>query len=419
MISAGELTESVRIAVASLRSNLLRAVLTTGGVVVGVVLVVLMGWTINGLDAIWEKTISIIGKDMIYVDKWDWAGGRNWRKLEARKDITLDQANLLSNSLESAELAVPLVRQWGASLVRENLSIRGAVMGTVSAYGATPAATTEEGRFFTPIEDAEGSNVVVIGYAIARSFFPSGGSLGQIIKINGRPFRVIGVVEKRGFLFMDFIDQQVFIPLEAFRSSLGLTNVSFSVAIKAGNERMLDVVRDEAVGMMRNIRTVQPGKPDDFSVNEMKAFDAQAANIRTGIWIVGMGLTVLAFLVGSIGIMNIMFVSVTERTKEIGIRKAIGAKRTTILVQFLVESALLCLVGALIAFPFSQAIVASARWLAVDVFDFEAATAVSPFIPVNLLLLAVVVSVIVGLLAGLAPAWRASRLNPVEALRFE
>lgn len=414
-----EVQESFRIAVTSLRVNLMRSILTTAGVVVGVVLVVLMGWTIGGLDAVWEKTISIIGKDMIYIDKWNWAGGGNWRMMEARKDITLEQAEALSARMESAEETIPITRKWGGSVSLGNTSLRCSIMGTTSTYGNTSAGSTEEGRFFNEVEEREAEKVVVVGYNIKKNLFPNESPVGKYLKIAGVPYRIVGVVEKRGFLFMDFIDNQVFIPLYAFRSSFGFFDRSFSVGLKAGSERMLDIVRDEAVGHMRSIRNVAPADEDDFSINEMKAFDQQAKNIRLGIWVVGMGLTLLAFIVGSIGIMNIMYVSVTERTKEIGIRKAIGARRSSILAQFLIESAMLCVAGALIAFPIAQIIVGSAQYLAVNVFDQDWASVVSPLVPFDLLGIAVGVSILVGLLAGLLPAIKASGLDPVEALRSE
>lgn len=414
-----EFAEAFRMAVDALRSNLLRAILTTGGVVVGVVIVVLMGWAINGLDSVWEKTISIIGKDMIYVDKWNWSGGGNWRDHMARKDITLDQAWALSSRMESAEATMPLIRKWAGNVSVGNQSIMSTVMGTTADFGITPAGKMTSGRFFTPVEEQLGERVVAIGSAVADKFFPDKNPVGTIIKIQNIPFRIVGVIEKRGFLFLDFIDNEMYVPLEAFRSAFGFYDRSFSIAIKTGSESLLPIARDEAIGHMREIRNVHPADPDDFSLNEMQAFDDQVKSIRLGIWVGGILLTIISFIVGSIGIMNIMFVSVTERTKEIGIRKAIGAKRSSILLQFLVEASVLCVTGALLAFPIVQFIISSIKLLLVNILKLSWAEPISGFIPLDLLGIAIVVSAVVGILAGFIPAFKASRLDPVEALRAE
>ncbi|MGA0834344.1 MAG: ABC transporter permease, partial [Candidatus Kapaibacteriota bacterium] len=221
MLRWSELGESFRIAVEALRLNLMRSILTTAGVVVGVVLVVVMGWTIKGLDAVWEQTISIIGRDMLYIDKWNWAGGGNWRNMEARRNITLRQATLLKDRMESAEVVIPLARRWSSTVQYGSKSVSCSVQGTTYEYGSTPAGTTEIGRWYSESEDLQGDRVVVLGYGVARAVFEDSNPTDAIVKIAGYPFRVIGVVEKRGFIFMDFIDNQVFIPLRTFQGVYG------------------------------------------------------------------------------------------------------------------------------------------------------------------------------------------------------
>jgi putative ABC transport system permease protein len=216
---------------------------------------------------------------------------------------------------------------------------------------------------------------------------------------------------------MDFIDNQVFIPLTTFNAVMGDFGRSFSIAVKAGSPDRLDYVRSQTRGHMRMIRNLDPWEEDDFSINETKAFESTVKEIRYTVWGIGIGMTVLSFVVGIIGIMNIMFVSVTERTKEIGIRKAIGAKKRSILLQFIVEAAALSFIGAIIAFLGCSGLVYLVATLvpkAVPELSF-----LSPVIPYQLLLIASVVSIFVGMLAGLIPAIRASNLDPVDALRYE
>ncbi len=190
------------------------------------------------------------------------------------------------------------------------------------------------------------------------------------------------------------------------------TRGSLSIAVKAGGEDRIEDVRAETIGYMRQVRNLAPGANDDFAINESAAFKDQIAPIRAGVWGVGIGMTMLSFIVGVIGIMNIMFVSVTERTKEIGIRKALGAKRSSILFQFLVEASTLCFIGALISFVLCSLLMPAV------VYGMEI-TFLSPYIPLNLLFIATCVSVVVGVVAGMVPASRASKLDPVDALRYD
>ncbi|MBL7999953.1 MAG: ABC transporter permease [Candidatus Kapabacteria bacterium] len=410
-----EYIESSRIAFDALVANKLRAILTMLGVIIGIMVVTMMGWALSSLDAAFNATIDILGADMLYVDKWDWAGGRNWRETMSRKNITLQQAEEFGKRMTNAELCIPMSSLWGRTLVYTDLKASGfTVTGTRATYALTSAGDVQDGRFFTEIEDRYSENVVVVGYGIKKLFFPNSDGIGQTLKINGVPFTIIGVIAKRGTALMDFVDNQVFIPLNSFFGTYGTSVRSLSIAVKAGSPEKLDDLRSETVGMMRQVRNIPPDKDNDFSINETQMFREQMATIRVVIWSIGLGLTIMSFAVGIIGITNVMFVSVTERTKEIGIRKAIGAKRSSILIQFLIESTALCFIGALAA-------IALCLGLAFVIYMLfkEDAPFLTPYIAPGILFIAIIVSFVVGILAGLLPAIRASRLDPVDALRYE
>ncbi len=414
-----DVTESLRIAFDSMRSNKLRSGLASLGVVIGISFVIIMGWVLSGLDKAMQDTFNIIGTDMIYVDKWDWAGGgHNWKEMQARKNITYEQAMEFMKRVSTAEVVFPTARKFGIKVKYQSDYFPGlSVEGTTPDYGRTPSGNMEDGRFFNEYENQSSANVCVLGHKIYETMFPNGGGIGQYIKIEGRYYQVIGKVTKQGTLLMDFVDDIIFIPINSFFGIFGKSNRNVTIGLKAGTQENLDNVRSEAEGLMRTIRNIQPGEKNDFSLNETKAFEAMIATFRAAVWGVGIGFTILSFVVGIIGIMNIMFVTVTERTKEIGIRKAIGAKKKSILIQFIIESAFLCFLGAIVSFIITSIIVfAAATFLPKAVPQLEF---LSPVIPFNLLIIATIVSLIVGMLAGVIPARRAANMDPIDALRFE
>lgn len=413
-----EINETIKIAFNAIWVNKLRSFLASLGVVVGISFVLLTGWILTALDGALEDTFNLIGADMLYVDKWDWAGGKRWEDIRQRKPISLPQAKELCERMTSSELALPIARRFGGAIKYKENKIDGVtVQGTKSGYGLTPGGTIIQGRFFNENEDNYSANVVVLGYGVNKTLFPNNDGIGKTLKIAGNNFSVIGVVKKQSTVMMDFIDNQVYVPLTSFVGTFGSFRRSLSVAIKAGSKERLDIVRAEAEGVMRTIRNIKPGQDNDFSINETKAFEETIKTFRMYVWGIGIGMTILSFIVGIIGIMNIMFVSVAERTKEIGIRKAIGAPKRSILFQFIIESAVLCFIGALTSLALCSSLVFGAATILPKYY--ESLSFLSPIMPYELFVIATIVSVVVGILAGLIPAYRAANLDPVDALRFE
>jgi len=264
------------------------------------------------------------------------------------------------------------------------------------------------GRFFTPSEDDGGRPVCAIGSEVAANLFTNENPIGKMIKIGAGNFRIVGVLEKQGSIFgMESLDNRAYIPINRFFKVFGSRRGGIQIMVKAISLQDLDEAKEEVRGIMRKSRGLRPKQADDFAINQQEMIIQTFNTIGVVIAGVGLFITGLSLFVGGIGIMNIMFVSVTERTREIGIRMAIGAPRRTILQQFLMESAALCLmggiIGLMIAFPLSL------------IVDQILPTAM----PLSIVGIAILVSLFVGVVSGFLPAYRASRLDPVDALRYE
>jgi putative ABC transport system permease protein len=411
-----ELTESLRIAWAQLLAHKLRSLLTALGVIIGIVAVTLMGTAIHGIDLGFQNSLAMLGDDVIYVDKWPWTNVPDWWNYANRPQIRPESATRLNRIIDGTphsllDVAVPVASRSMTINAAGNQAGGVQVYGTTSDYGRIMVADFQDGRLFTTSEAEAGRAICVLGYDVAQALFPNRPALGQTVMLaGGHPVTVVGVIARQGeFLGLFSFDNQALIPLQAFKKYYG-TRQGGELRIKVKDKTQLLAAADELTGAMRRVRGQLPGERDNFSVNQQQAFKQQLDPIEEGIAIAGLFVTGLALFVGAIGIMNITFVSVKERTKEIGTRKALGARRRTILLQFLIEAVSICLVGGIIGLG-----ITCGTCLLVGHF--------MPNLPVEislpLVFIAMVVSTLTGIAAGFAPAWGASRLDPVEALRYE
>lgn len=404
--------EALKLAVSSILGHKLRSFLTLLGVIFGVATVIVVVSLIEGFNAYVDEKIANIGTNAFSVSKYSIEDFASVEALNAarrrNKDVTMEDAAALQarggsiRDVGGKEDVTGDVKFGPTTLYRVHIS---ATTPNIAEIERIDAA---EGRYFTGSEEESRRNVTFIGADVADKLFPTASPLGQTIRIDGRPFEIIGVGTAKGSVFGQPQDMYVAMPLSTFLASYG-SRRSINLSVTSTNPASYDDAVEEARVVMRTRRKLGLNEKDNFGIITPSAINELRDKIFGTIQVAAIGITSISLVVGGIVIMNIMLVSVTERTKEIGIRKSIGARRSDILKQFLAESTLLSLLGGSIGITIAFAI---AKLVAI-------LTPVPTVLPFFAVTAALAVSASVGLISGVYPAWRAAGLDPIEALRAE
>ncbi len=405
------LTSSFRLTMKELRVNKLRTALSLIGISFGIFCIIGVLATVNSLQANIQNQINTLGTNTIYIDKWDYNGGPDypWWKFINRPEPKYEEMDLIKQrSKLTANTAFEINSR--SNVEYQNYALQGvSIFGITEEENDIQAVTIEYGRFISSSEFATGNSVAIIGYTNAENLFVNPSlAVGKQVKIKGVNATIVGVIKKTGtnMIGLDY-DQSVMIPYRFAKEIFNEENNNPKILVKGKANISSQALADELEGVMRSIRKLNPKQADNFTLNQISGFSDKVSSLFSSINLGGWAIGILSLIVGAFGIANIMFVTVKERTAIIGLKKAIGAKKRSILSEFLLEAATICVMGGLMGLILVYLLTV----ILTNVFNFPV------FISASILTLAISICIVIGILAGIIPAYTASRLDPVVAIR--
>ena len=409
-----DVKESALMAIDTLRTNKLRSALTILGVSVGVLTVIFMVAIIQGLNKAFADQIESLGSNTIFVSKFEPSFGRPPGPDEIhRKDLTMDDVEALRKEASSIAGVSPIHRMLSATMrYQDKQTDTPILLGVTPYYEFVQSQYVASGRFVSDIDMQDRSNVVILGVDVKQALFPYEDPIDNEVRIEGNPYRVIGVMEPLGNFFGQSRDNSIFIPLTTFDKyypDRPFPEVVFFVIVRPRSRAFVKPAMDEITDILRRRRRIPPGEPNNFGISSQDSLLDVYNQLTGATALVLTSISFVALMIGGIGVMNIMLVSVTERTKEIGVRKAVGATKLNILSQFLIEAVVLTAIGGVTGL------------LAGELLSLlmNAYSPLPAYVPLWAIALGVGISGAVGIVFGLWPAWKAARLNPIDALRWE
>ena len=403
------LRESMGIALGGIRANKLRSFLTLLGIIIGVASVIAVVSFVEGLNRFVTQKLLNAGANVFVVDKYGFITSQEaFDEASKNPDVTLDDADALRRGVRHASMVVAQAGSLAPIRYRNKVMKAVAVNGRSAGYDVVDDITIGQGRHLSELDDTERRAVAVIGPEVADELFGTLDPLGRLIRIDRYEFEVVGVTQAKGKIFGQSQDRFVTVPVQTF-TKYWQERGSLALAVKSVDQASLDLAQQEARNILRARRHQRPGQKDRFGITTSETWLTLYRTLTGGIFVVSIGVAAISLFVGGIVIMNIMLVSVTERTREIGIRKALGARRRDILTQFLVESTTLSLSGGVVGI-----LIGASLALLVGAFSPLPAA-----VSLGAVALGVFMSTAVGVFFGSYPAARAARLDPIEALRYE